>query len=129
MLYFKVSGRVLPLNTQTKALLISIILPALSCLSVIVTHLTMVGFNLFQASKCSVFFSLFMLRHPKQSECLSVSFECSISGISNTIFFALRSIISVDVFVHKLCFEASISLCSFKMKSIYFSGHSVLHFG
>lgn len=53
ILYFKVSGRVLPLNTQTKALLISIILPALSCLAVIVTHLTMVGFNIVQASVLS----------------------------------------------------------------------------
>lgn len=50
VLYFKVSGRVLPLNTQTKALLISILLPALSCLSVIIIHLTMVEFNVLQVS-------------------------------------------------------------------------------
>lgn len=50
VLYFKVSGRVLPLNTQTKALLIAILLPTLSCLSVIVIHLTMVEFNVFQVS-------------------------------------------------------------------------------
>lgn len=48
ILYYKVSGRVLPLNTRTKALLISIILPALSSLSVIVTHITMSEFKLFQ---------------------------------------------------------------------------------
>lgn len=52
VLYFKVSGRVLPLNTQTKALLIAILLPTLSCLSVIVIHLTMVEFNVFQVSVC-----------------------------------------------------------------------------
>lgn len=51
VLYFKVSGRVLPLNTQTKALLIAILLPTLSCLSVIVIHLTMVEFNVFQVSR------------------------------------------------------------------------------
>lgn len=47
-MYYKVSGRVLPLNIKTKALLISIIIPALSSLSVIITHLTMVEFDIYQ---------------------------------------------------------------------------------
>lgn len=57
ILYYKVSGRVLPLNTQTKALLIAILLPALSSLSVIITHLTMVDFKIFQVSALLSIFS------------------------------------------------------------------------
>lgn len=48
IIYYKVSGRVLPLNIRTKALLIAILLPALSSLSVLITHLTMSEFKLFQ---------------------------------------------------------------------------------
>ena len=46
-LYYKVSGRVLPLQVETKALLVAILVPVLASLSVIVTHLTMVEFHVF----------------------------------------------------------------------------------
>lgn len=58
VLYYKVSGRILPLNIQTKALLIAILLPALSAFSVIITHLTMAEFKLFQVPKRSTLFKL-----------------------------------------------------------------------
>lgn len=48
LLYVQVSGRVLPLNMRTKGLLIAIMLPIFSSLSVIVTHVTMVDFRLMQ---------------------------------------------------------------------------------
>ncbi|CAO1403783.1 unnamed protein product [Diamesa tonsa] len=47
-IYVKTSGRPLVVNLRTKAVLISILLPLLSCASVIVTHITMVNFKVEQ---------------------------------------------------------------------------------
>ncbi|XP_029707802.2 gustatory and odorant receptor 24 isoform X2 [Aedes albopictus] len=45
-IYRKTAGRELELSFRTKALLIAILLPVLSCLAVIITHVTMVEFQL-----------------------------------------------------------------------------------
>ncbi|KXJ74510.1 hypothetical protein RP20_CCG013518 [Aedes albopictus] len=45
-IYRKTAGRELELSFRTKALLIAILLPILSCLAVIITHVTMVEFQL-----------------------------------------------------------------------------------
>ncbi|XP_065076024.1 gustatory and odorant receptor 24-like [Ochlerotatus camptorhynchus] len=47
-MYRRTAGRDLELDFKTKALLIAVLLPALSCLAVIITHVTMVEFQLFQ---------------------------------------------------------------------------------
>lgn len=47
-MYRRTAGRDLELNFKTKALLIAVLLPALSCLAVIITHVTMVEFQLLQ---------------------------------------------------------------------------------
>ncbi len=43
--YFKTTSKPLVLNLKSKALLISILLPLLSCVSVIITHVTMIHFK------------------------------------------------------------------------------------
>ncbi|XP_055606612.1 gustatory and odorant receptor 24 isoform X2 [Uranotaenia lowii] len=47
-LYRKISGHDLELELKTKSLVIAILLPVLSCASVIITHVTMVEFQLLQ---------------------------------------------------------------------------------
>lgn len=56
LLYFKVSGRVIPLYIRKKAIGIAIGLPILSSLSVIITHVTMVDFRLMQVKYIYIFF-------------------------------------------------------------------------
>lgn len=53
ILYYKVAGQVLPLEMKTKGLVVAILLPILSSLSVIVTHVTMVDFQLLQVCFCN----------------------------------------------------------------------------
>lgn len=48
VLYQKTAGRELALNLKSKSLLIAVLLPILSCASVIITHVTMVEFQLVQ---------------------------------------------------------------------------------
>ncbi|KAL9696542.1 hypothetical protein quinque_016121 [Culex quinquefasciatus] len=48
VLYQKTAGRELALNLKNKSLLIAVLLPILSCASVIITHVTMVEFQLVQ---------------------------------------------------------------------------------
>lgn len=48
IVYYKVAGKILPLNMKTKGLWVAICLPILSSLSVIVTHVTMVDFKVSQ---------------------------------------------------------------------------------
>lgn len=47
-LYARVAGQQLRLNLRTKALMVAVLLPLLSTLSVIITHVTMVDFNIDQ---------------------------------------------------------------------------------
>lgn len=49
MVYYKTASQPLDLNLKPKALLVSILLPLLSCVSVIITHVTMIHFKFEQA--------------------------------------------------------------------------------
>ncbi|XP_026474908.1 LOW QUALITY PROTEIN: gustatory and odorant receptor 24-like, partial [Ctenocephalides felis] len=46
--YQRVSGKVLPIKMHSKSLFISILIPIMSTMSVVVTHVTMVEFHVFQ---------------------------------------------------------------------------------
>ncbi|KAG4065698.1 hypothetical protein HA402_012376 [Bradysia odoriphaga] len=48
IIYYKVAGKMLPLNLKYTGMLVAICLPLLSSLSVVVTHLTMVDFKVSQ---------------------------------------------------------------------------------
>lgn len=61
IVYYKVAGKTLPLNTKYKGLMVAICLPILSSLSVIVTHVTMVDFKVSQVyTKYRFIFALFV---------------------------------------------------------------------
>lgn len=57
-LYHKVSQTPLALTLRTKALLIAVVLPLLSSLSVVITHVTMVDFRLDQVIPYCKFWEL-----------------------------------------------------------------------
>lgn len=48
VLYYQISGSSVPLNLRKKTLIIAIVLPLISILSVVITHVTMSDFNLIQ---------------------------------------------------------------------------------
>lgn len=48
VLYYKTSGRWLPINLKTSSLAIAVLIPLLSTVSVIITHVTMAEFHLSQ---------------------------------------------------------------------------------
>lgn len=55
ILYYQISGHSVPLKLRRKTTMIAVVLPILSILSVVITHITMADFQIIQVSCSNLF--------------------------------------------------------------------------